>query len=133
MGNACDLDDDNDGVPDAEDCAPLDDSASALPQEAQNLTLTDNGSTQLSWTDMAPAFVYDIAGGLMSELMSEAGTTSAGCLINDVDTSDWSDPRDDPAVEDGYYYMIRAQNVCGAGPYGFETGGGERQPAAACP
>jgi hypothetical protein len=133
LGNPCDPDDDNDGVDDAADCAPLDGSVSAPPGAVSGLVLSGASTTTLSWTGQGGATVYDIAGGALSTLRSEAGVVSATCLEDDVAAETWVDGRADPAPNDGYYYLLRAQNVCGTGTYGQNSQGGERAPAAACP
>src|SRR5262249_4841329 len=64
-GDACDADDDNDGVLDAVDCAPLDASAFAPAPEIGGLTFAS--SSVLTWTSGAPAagpgIVYDVMRG----------------------------------------------------------------------
>ena len=50
-----------------------------------------------------------------------------------VASSSWIDQRPDPPEGDGNYYLIRGRNACGAGTYGFATGGAERVPGAPCP
>jgi hypothetical protein len=135
LGDACDPDDDNDGVADPADCAPLDGTAWAAPGEIAGLTLQKGASTGLSWSaasgGSAPS--YDIVGGSVAALQAEAGVGSASCLQDDSVSTSWTDSRPDPAVGEGYYYLIRGQGICGVGTYGTASGGAERQPASACP
>jgi hypothetical protein len=133
LGNVCDPDDDGDGVDDALDCAPLDATAWDLPVEVTGLTVAGAAGTQLSWTDQGAGFRHDVAGGSVTDLRTAGQVTDATCLADDVVGSTWQDGRADPASGDGYYYLVRAQNVCAAGTYGTASGGGERTPAAACP
>ena len=43
---------------------------------------------------------------------------SASCLVNGHPNTPYDDDRADPAVGDGYYYVLRARNGCGIGSYG---------------
>ncbi len=133
LGDLCDPDDDNDGVDDATDCAPRNGSVSDPPDEVANLVLSGAGMTTLSWTGQGGGSVYDVVGGAVSTLRSEAGVGSASCLENDVAAETWIDGRTDPPQNDGYYYLLRAENVCGKGSYGRSSQGGERVPGAGCP
>ena len=51
-----------------------------------------------------------------------AGTTCAG---NDLPDAPHSEPDGDcnPGPDDGCWYLIRAQNICGTGGYGSLTSG----------
>jgi hypothetical protein len=134
LGNACDPDDDNDGVEDALDCAPLDSSASSPPAEVGGLVVSKGVSaTALTWAGQGAGFRYDVAGGLVSVLLLDQSATSAQCLQDDAGTGSWDDSGPDPASGDAHYYMVRAQNACGSGSYGADSGGMPRLPAAACP
>ncbi len=134
LGDACDPDDDNDGVPDALDCAPLNPAVSAPPGELSGVTVTKGASTTLAWTAASGSgIVYDVAGDGIALLISAHGASGATCLQNDAPANTWNDARPDPSPGSGYYYMVRAQNVCGGGTYGFATGGAERLPTSACP
>ncbi len=65
--------------------------------------------------------------------LASGSSADASCLRNDVAELSASDPRPGPAEGDGYYYLVRAQNGCGAGTYGQATGGAERIPGTPCP
>jgi hypothetical protein len=86
----------------------------------------------LTWTALGGAVVYDVASSTLSDLTAN-GTGGATCLANDVANSGYLDGRADPAVGDGYYYLIRAQSVCGSGTYGRSSAGTPRAPTSACP
>jgi hypothetical protein len=121
-------------VPDASDCAPLNAAVSAPPGEIDALVLTKGALTGVSWAGLpAGSAVYDISGGTLSLLRLAGSVADASCLENDVPSAPWNDPRPDPVEDDGYYYLVRAQNVCGAGTYGAATGGAERLPGTPCP
>jgi hypothetical protein len=134
LGDVCDPDDDNDGVDDLGDCAPLDASLSTSPAEVAGVVFAGGSSTQLSWTVPAGgASTYDVVGGSLSLLRSDGSSADASCLENDHAGTSWSDARPDPAPADGYYYLVRGGNACGTGTYGVATGGAERVPGTPCP
>jgi hypothetical protein len=132
LGDVCDPDDDNDGVADASDCAPFDPALSAPPNETGGLLLSKVGGTSLQWTAGGPG-VFDVASGGLVALRSAGNVGAATCGQDDLAAAAWNDARPAPALGDGYYYLVRRQNICGAGSYGQATGGAQRIPAAACP
>jgi len=134
IGDSCDPDIDGDGVLNGQDCRPLDASVSAPSSEVAGIVLTKGAGTQLSWTTLpGGTLAYDVSGGALALLRSTGSSSDASCLESAVASESWSDPRPDPADGDGYYYLVRGRNVCGAGTYGFATGGAERVPGSPCP
>jgi hypothetical protein len=133
LADCVDPDDDNDGVPDGEDCAPLDDTASVPAIEVDGVLAHGGPTTLLIWADQGPGFRYDVAGGFVPELLADQDTTGAACLSDDEPSASFQDTRPAPASGSPYYYIIRAQNACGAGPYGFASSGAPRDPSADCP
>jgi hypothetical protein len=131
--DATDPDDDNDGVGDAQDCAPRDATASRTPTEVAALNVSKAGGTQLTWTAQGAGFRYDVAGGGLATLRTAGNVGSATCLANDLVTATWTDARPNPASGQGYYYLSRAQNACGTAGYGAATSGTPRVPAVNCP
>lgn len=131
--NCFDLDDDNDGVLDGADCAPFDASASHMPFEVASLTVTGAGATTLSWTHQGAGFRYDVASATIASLDSGGGTGPAVCLVDDRSVANGVDTRPRPEPGTGAYYIVRAQNACGSGPYGFASSGLPEVPASACP
>ncbi|PYT08355.1 MAG: hypothetical protein DMF49_05520 [Acidobacteria bacterium] len=123
---------DNDGRCDAQDCAPNDASAFARPAEVGNLRLAADRVT-LAWDSAAPAAgsgtVHDVVRGDMRQL--PAGTGPETCLASGIAGTTTTDPAT-PASGEGYRYLVRGRNVCGAGTYGFQSNGTERA-SAACP
>jgi len=87
----------------------------------------------MTWDNQGLGVTYDIATGLLTTLISAGGTSAAQCLENDHPTSEYTDPRPVPALNEGYYYMIRSQDTCSTGTYGFASSGSERLPTGACP
>jgi hypothetical protein len=94
--------------------------------------VTGAAGTTLSWTSAGPGVVYDVAGATLAALQG-GGTASAACLGNDAATASFLDGRPDPAPGSGFYYLVRGQNACGAGTYGFNSASMERVLPAACP
>src|SRR5262245_22141721 len=127
--NCTDADDDGDGVADGQDCPPLDNTASTPPIEVGVLTVTGAAPTTLTWTPQgAGGFRYDVASGSTSSLRP-GGVSAAACLLNDRTVSNGTDSRPKPAAGQGYYYIVRAQNACGSGPYGFNSSGSPEVPS----
>lgn len=138
MGNACDPNDDNDPLNDPQDCRPLDPSLWSAPGEATpTITLVDKDT--LEWTSLAsvsgPATRYDLASGPLADLhgaqLPGDEFDGAVCLVNDTAALSFDDAQP-PAVNQGFYYMARGDNVCGTGIYGRGSDGTERV-TSACP
>ena len=102
------------------------------PPEVQGVAAIGHTTTTLSWTDLGVSPKYDIASATLSNLRA-VSWSGATCLVNDVTTTSFPDPRANPSVGDGYYYLVRVQLSCGTGTYGFDSSGAERVPVAACP
>ena len=94
--------------------------------------LDGHASTTLTWTGQGGGAVYDVATSTLADLQT-IGTSGATCLKNDVTGTSYVDTQPSPPANAGYYYLIRAQSVCGTGTYGFNKAGIERTPTAACP
>jgi hypothetical protein len=107
--------------------------AGGFPVEVGGLAISGNASTSVAWTGQAPDFQYDVASGLVSELARDGGVAAAACLANDVPSSPYVDARGAPPAGNAWYYVVRSQNACGTGSYGFASSGAERIPLAACP
>jgi hypothetical protein len=101
------------------------------PEEVEGILITRSDPTKLSWTAVSGA-VYDVASSTLSALAAN-GTATATCLSDNHGAANYNDNRPDPPQNDGYYYLVRAQNACGSGTYGYASAGLERLPTAACP
>jgi len=101
------------------------------PAEISGIMIQGHGPTALSWTAIEGA-VYDVATATLAELLAN-GTDSATCLADNLTSPGYVDVRPGPVPDGGLYYLIRAQNACGAGSYGSFSEGGQRFPDAACP
>jgi hypothetical protein len=102
------------------------------PTEVAGVQLAGAAGTSLTWTALPGGVVYDVDSSTLSDLRL-SGPAGATCLANDLAVASYVDVRPDPAPDDGYYYLIRAQTPCGTGTFGTSSGGGERLPAAGCP
>ena len=126
-------DGDFDGVRDTLDCAPLDPGAHTAPGEVTGVSFQADTVT-LSWDSAADSAgsdtIYDVAKGVLGEL--PAGTGSSEACILPGGSAPAATDFSFPAVGTGYWYLIRARNVCGTGTYGADSSAGERS-TAACP
>jgi hypothetical protein len=121
------LDTDNDGVPNASDCAPFDGGAFAIPGEIAGDNFAADKQT-LSWTSAVPssgpATVHDVMRGALRQFPVGTGGSEV-CLASGLATASTVEATT-PAAGSGFYYLVRGRNVCAAGTYGFATSGAER-------
>jgi hypothetical protein len=107
---------------------------STANEQVTGLTVSGKTSSTVSWTKINGGFHrYDLAGGTLSELRSDHSPLDATCLVNDTANGTGVDPRANPAVGSGYYYLVRVENECSKGTYGSSSRGDQRWAAAACP
>src|SRR6185436_11522228 len=122
--NAIDPDDDNDGVTDGSDCAPLQAGSFALPREVTGVTFAADKVT-LRWNSAAPgagtATVHNVLRGALNQLPVGAGASEA-CLAPVVVGTATTD-LNRPSAGQGFWYLVRGHNDCGAGTYGQATTG----------
>jgi hypothetical protein len=132
LGDACDLDDDGDGVADSADCAPLDAGVYAIPVEIAWLRLGP-AHDGLEWASAAPsggpASVHDVVRGPLDVLpVGGAGETCLASGSADTALLDGTDPN----LGNGFWYLVRGRNVCGSGTYGVDADGTPRV-TGSCP
>jgi len=128
-GDACDPDDDNDGLADLDDCAPLD-AASGAVGLVNALTVDRSaGAARLAWPAAARAETYDVQRGSFVELRA---ASYGACLASQL-AGRTLDDLDQPAATDGFFYLVRGRDAgCGgAGSFGTDANGAPRPPA--CP
>jgi slime mold repeat-containing protein len=139
IADCVDADDDGDGAADGQDCAPLDPlSSGAPPAEVSGLiwVRAPNGAYILRWAGQGDGLHYDVAGGSVSQILSDGSLLNAACVPggNDVPNDSFDDTRPNPAPGEDYYYIVRSQSAfCGSGTYGYASSGVEHRPAGACP
>lgn len=120
---------DGDGVDNSADCAPLDAGAFALPGDVPLLMLDRDESdvALLSWSDLSGAAgsdtVYDVVTGRVAWLALPFDLS--GALECSIEPAEVSDPAL-PALGDTLFYVVRAANTCGDGPWGVEHSGDPR-------
>jgi hypothetical protein len=155
-GDACDDDDDDDGIEDGLDncpliwnpnqtdsdgddagdvcdCAPLDDTVWDIPTEVTHVLFwrqIPEPVVTLTWDDQLA--VFDVASGSLTELRLNGGVFDAGCVGEDLPEPQLVDLTPTPQIGEGYYFIVRGENVCGWGVYGADSAGVERVPIAAC-
>jgi hypothetical protein len=111
-------------VADAADCAELDAGVWAVPGVVAGVSLTKPGGTsvEVSWTSqdavVGPSTVYDLVTGLVGDLRAVGDYRGASCLQDGQANTPYTDTRPHPATGAAYYYLVRAQNVCGTGSWG---------------
>ncbi len=113
---------DEDGVLNGDDCAPGDATAWAPTVEVAAFSASGATPTVLSWTPQSaasgPGVVYDVVGGLLSELRLSGIAAATSCVASDLTAAGDSDTRPPPAPGDGFYYLVRAENSCGSASFG---------------
>ena len=86
------------------------------------------GSETLIWPSLAASAgagtVYDVAKGSLAGLAA-AGTSASVALACDLPATTIDDASI-PAPWDGFYYLVRARNVCGTGSWGKNSNEVER-------
>jgi hypothetical protein len=126
---------DGDGTDNLDDCAPLDAGAFALPGEVPLLLLDRDESdvALLSWNDLSGAAgsdtVYDVVTGNVNWLSLPFDlSTALECAVESTELFDTTMPA--PGV--ARFYVVRAANTCGKGPWGIGNPGGPRS-YSVCP
>jgi hypothetical protein len=80
------------------------------------------GLARISWNSQDPpggvATSYDVVSGGLVKLRVHGNYALAGCLVDNVATPSYDDPRLDPVVGGAYYYYVRASGPNGPGTYG---------------
>jgi len=103
----------------------MDSNSFGIPGEVANLRLRFPVEVLLEWNPQGSAagsgIRYDIIGGRLSLLRTTATFQDASCLRDQNTSPAWIDFRSQPPVNDGYYYLIRAQNPCGTATYGSSS------------
>jgi len=127
-----DPDDDDDGVLDAEDCAPRDATAAHPPVEVAGVSLTGLGPVTVRWDPQDPGTHFDVAGGLVTSLREDIGFDRAECRESDLPTPSWLDELPPPAPGEAQYSLVRAVSICGVGTWG-ESSDGTPRSVTACP
>ena len=128
-GDVCDPDDDNDGLADGFDCAPLDAGQGSVGLVATLSAENAGGVAHLTWDAAARAETYDIQRGTLTEL---ALGSYGACWAAEIAVTTYDDA-DVPAAGEGYFYLVRGHDAgCGeGGSLGTDSAGVPRP--SACP
>jgi len=114
-------DTDADQVADACDCDAADPTAYAPTIEVPRIRVSGKSVTRLGWSAQSGSagsgVSYDVVSGTLSRLHADHGFSGACTLASILASTATADPRAVPAG-DGYYYLARAGNACGAGTFG---------------
>lgn len=84
------------------------------------LTKTAGNLAQMTWPDQGDAYAHDIMRGsltLLSETRGDFAIATERCLINDSDARTFEDS-DNPVAGDGFWYVLRTDQVYGCPDYG---------------
>jgi hypothetical protein len=150
-GDACDPDDDNDGVVDdgdgdgypelnvcqgttvdCDDCARLDDFNWAIPGPVPNVRMSADGNT-LHWdqVDGGSSPLYSILRGKVSELRADRNILRAICL--DKDLPGLQRPAAaGPPLNEAFYFLVGAENGCRTFPAWGSVGEDQERLNTAC-
>lgn len=126
-GDACDRDDDGDGLLDVDDCAPLDASDGRLPEvfSVRVLTLPDSDQTPVVWDVVPGATGYDLS----RTVLTNAGWPGIGPLVADDAREHWLVDAERPAAGEAFAYLARARGegrCATVGSWGRDSLGDER-------
>jgi hypothetical protein len=117
------LDADHDGMRDELDCAPADGTAFAVPGEVSGARF--HPGTLLEWNSAVAGSGsgarYDVLRGVLSQLPPGRGSAET-CLANDAAERTLTDG-ETPELGTGFYYLVRASNLCGVGSFGAGSSG----------
>ena len=92
-----------------------------LPAETSGVQVSYNQQSALiSWASAADATRYDVVRGPTGSLPVGANPGGETCLGNDLAAPTVSDA-DPLAPGAGYWYVVRSENACGTGSYGYRT------------
>ena len=134
LGDACDncpstpnadqLNADLDQRGDVCDCAPADAGVIAIPPEIIALLIAADKVT-LTWQSAAPGAgsgtVHDVLRGLLSELPVGSGPSETSLPPGGFGSS--ATDAATPGAGQGFWYLVRGRNECGAGTYGTSSAG----------
>jgi len=88
----------------------------AAPSEVWNVFM-DSNRTTVSWASMGEGTTYDVARG---DVVWLGSNKPAECLTTGSSETSFDDTQT-PDPGNGYYYLVRANNACGTGPWGTDS------------
>ena len=108
-------------------------SAISPPEVPWLLIFGADTSATLLWPNMESGTRFDVVSGNVSTLRGAGGVSNVSCVANNVKGESTLDARGAPSSNQGYFYLVRAQSVCGSGGYGRSSAGAQRLPTSDCP
>jgi hypothetical protein len=126
-GDACDPDDDNDGVPDETDCAPFNASLSEAAGRAGDLLFQPLSMTDMTWTPGSQADESNVYRGTITTTWNPDWS----CLGDGITGNSFTDAAVPPAGE-GFHYVVTGKNGCGESDAGENSNNDPRLPTP-CP
>jgi hypothetical protein len=129
--NCVDADDDNDGVADASDCAPLLAYTANLPGTVGDLTASLTVPGKFTWVLIPQDNVYNVYRGLAGPNSPGDYLPSSDCLFDEQPSGTFTD-NENPPVGQIFYYLVTGMNFCGNGPAGNTSNGQPRQTPVLC-
>jgi len=130
-GDACDPDDDNDGVLDGADCRPF---AAGISEGSGDIGLSLRfrravGIDTMSWTRGTQGHVSNIyRGDFDGGMMWNPATV---CLVAETPLTTW-DATTTPLAGSGFFYLVSARNSCGESGVGVDSNDNPRSVTATC-
>ncbi len=130
LADCVDSDDDNDGVPDTLDCAPLVAFVSQIPSEISERVLMPLASViRITWDPLPQTNVYNLYRGAVR--IDQGWSFQSVCLLSESTTANLNDAAN-PSPGSLYYYLQAGTNLCGEGPLGTGTDGANRPVIQPC-
>jgi glucose/arabinose dehydrogenase len=113
---------DADGVNDLCDCNAADAGSWSTTTEVPRVRVSGSGATTLGWDAqravVGPSVTYTVVSGSLAALRAGHSFASACTLDTGLTDPRRADSRPTPSSGDGYFYLVRASNGCGAGTFG---------------
>src|SRR5262249_7488578 len=128
-GDVCDPDIDNDGWPNAQDCANFVNSVHSSPV-AVGSSLSWSSKTVLNWTRAPQGNTYNVYRGSFPASGLHGNSTHTGFEEASPDQSTTDSLK--PAVGGALYYLVSARNRCGESSLGSPSGGGNIPNGSPC-
>jgi hypothetical protein len=100
---------------------------------ADGLSVAGVDPTALAWGGQTAGELSDVISGALDHLRADGTIDRASCIADGATGSAASDSRPVPLPGAGHYYVVRTDEPCGSGNYGYTSDGLARISATACP
>ena len=98
--------------------------AGSIPGDVSSVSASkDGGTATFNWDATAGATVYEMLRGRVQDWPVGSNPATETCLAGNVVVTTASDDTV-PATGEGYWYLVRADNACGRGSYGWQESQG---------